>query len=111
MLLLVNRPATCCPLMDFVNDIKKSGLYVIGHVQRGDMGSGPGGRQQHTALDPLQQVGLTYDLSTQSFCFALPGLPLLALFAGLPQIESVCGVDFDGQCAQWNSTGPFQIYV
>lgn len=57
ILLLVNRPATCCPLMDFVNDIKKSGLYVIGHVQRGDLGSGPDGKQhQHTTLDPLQQV-------------------------------------------------------
>lgn len=47
----MNRPATCCPLMDFVNDLKKSGLYVIGHVQRGptdSMGNG--------ALDPLQQV-------------------------------------------------------
>ncbi|KAI1721983.1 amino acid permease domain-containing protein [Ditylenchus destructor] len=51
MLLLVNKPATCCPLMDFVNDIKKSGLYVIGHVQRGSMESGNGG-----SMDPLQQV-------------------------------------------------------
>ncbi|KAI1697232.1 solute carrier family 12 domain-containing protein [Ditylenchus destructor] len=51
MLLLVNKPATCCPLMDFVNDIKNSGLYVIGHVQRGSMESGNGG-----SMDPLQQV-------------------------------------------------------
>ncbi|KAH7696119.1 Amino acid permease family protein, partial [Aphelenchoides avenae] len=51
ILLLVNRPATCCPLMDFVNDLKKSGLYVIGHVQRGSTDSMGNG-----ALDPLQQV-------------------------------------------------------
>lgn len=50
MLLLVNKPATCCQLMDFVNDIKKSGLYVIGHVQRGEMDNSDNG------LDPLQQV-------------------------------------------------------
>lgn len=51
MLLLVNKPATCCQLMDFVNDLKKSGLYVIGHVQRGSMNKGKG-----EAFDPLQQI-------------------------------------------------------
>uniref|UniRef100_A0A915MGP6 Solute carrier family 12 member 9 n=1 Tax=Meloidogyne javanica TaxID=6303 RepID=A0A915MGP6_MELJA len=63
ILLLVNRPATCFSLMDFVNDIKKSGLYVIGHVQRGDMGgcklSNGGGdlsKQSQQTMDPLQQV-------------------------------------------------------
>ncbi|VDM97091.1 unnamed protein product [Thelazia callipaeda] len=50
ILLLVSRPASVCPLMDFINDLKKSGLYVIGHVKKGSMNDGS------MDLDPLHEV-------------------------------------------------------
>lgn len=47
VLLMVANPRSSCQLINFVNQLKKGGLFVLGHVQLGDLDALPS--------DPVQQ--------------------------------------------------------
>ncbi|XP_017555925.1 solute carrier family 12 member 9 [Pygocentrus nattereri] len=47
VLLMVSNPRSSCQLISFVNQLKKGGLFILGHVQLGDLDMLP--------TDPVQQ--------------------------------------------------------
>ena len=64
MLLLVNNPRSCCVLIDFINDIKKGGLYVLGHVKVGNFDDQPTDPCQ---TDMLNWMSLVDHLKVKAF--------------------------------------------
>lgn len=64
MLLLVANPRFSSQLIDFINDLKKSGMYVVAHVKTGDF--------KDEKVDPLQEeylhwVRLIEQISVKAF--------------------------------------------
>lgn len=70
ILLMVANPKSCLPLIDFVNDLKKSGLYVLGHVKLSYRSNEPG--SDALTPDPLLEdtpywLGLVDYLKIKAF--------------------------------------------
>lgn len=105
VLLLVNSPRSACPLIDFINDLKKGGLYVLGHVVKED--------PNHLGPDPtldmqLHWLNLIDHLKVKAFVeltvapSVRDGLRHLARLSGMGAMKPntvVLGF-LDGECQQ-----------
>ena len=65
ILLMVARPRQCCELIDFINDIKKGGLYILGHVKIGHLDDFPD--KDPVADDTPKWMRLVDKLSIKAF--------------------------------------------
>ena len=96
ILLMVSNPRQVCELMEFVNDIKKGGLYVLGHVKVGTLDDYPD--SDPLAKDYPKWLKLVEILRLKSFVeLALTptvsdGLHQLVRLAGLGgmKVNTVC---------------------
>jgi len=87
ILLMVKNPRSCCQLIDFVNAIKKSGLYVLGHVSIGhlsDMKKDLLGQEQYNHwLDFVDLIGIKAFVELTLSSTVREGIEHLLRIAGL----------------------------
>lgn len=86
ILLMVKNPRSCLPLIEFVNDLKKSGLFVIGHVEIGhleDYETDPIIEQYPIWLKWLDQFTVKAFIEMTQAKSVREGLPHVARIAGL----------------------------
>jgi len=86
ILLLVHNPRTSCALVDFVNSMKKGGLYVLGHVTLGDLAE--------CEEDPINKeysdwLGLVDHLKVKAFVEVTMAR---SVRAGIEQLVRVSGI-------------------
>ncbi|XP_077422501.1 solute carrier family 12 member 9 isoform X2 [Vanacampus margaritifer] len=111
VLLMVSNPRSSVGLITFINDIKKSGLYVLGHVQLGDLNTLPS--------DPLQSqyaswLSLVDHLNIKAFVnltladSVRHGIQHLLFISGLAQRRRSRQISSHGSEANLTRLRPFE---